>query len=66
MSREKQKKKTGKLDTILSVICVCMLIATMVLDELDKRKKPPVSFPEIDPDETREEIREEMQKQYET
>ncbi len=63
MSKNGRNRKNPKtrLDLILSVVSIGMMIAMMVLDELDRRKKPPVVFPEVDPDETREEVREEMQ-----
>ncbi len=61
MGSKKQRKQKTRLDLILSLVGVGMMIATVVLDELDRRKRAPVRLPEEVPDETREEIREEMQ-----
>ena len=58
----KNQKKT--LDRILSLVSAGILAATLVLDMLDRKKKPAAVVPAVDPEETREKVREQMQEQY--
>lgn len=62
--KREQKARNKSLDRVLSIVSAGMLLTAVILDTLDRRKKPKAVFPEVDPETIREEARTRMQDEY--